>query len=101
MNRQLRSCLTCPVMVVLPEVYCESCKFKHNADNDSCQVNTVVVKPADIPLEYTCSRCKKDLRDTAKKNKCDCKKSHPFSGNKSGDKITSLDLKYDGYSYKK
>ena len=57
----------------------------------------VIKKMTDIPKEFKCARCKKDLRDSAK-NPCKCNGNDGFTGNKSGGQFmrTTIDYKQNG-----
>lgn len=56
-------------------------------------------KEINIPLEYKCSRCHKDLRDDAPyEQKCICDKTHPINYNMSGYGIWLVEIQYLGYN---
>ena len=60
----------------------------------------------EIPLEYKCSKCHKDLRIRKDKGGCDCNKQHDkcktahnLKKRKSEDEIESIKLEYSINSY--
>jgi hypothetical protein len=78
------------------------CSYCHEAfmESDCIQFPRICpkckIEREKIPNEYKCSRCKGDLRETAKKHGCECIKSHPISGNKSGGQFMRTVIDYKG-----
>ena len=52
----------------------------------------------EIPSEYKCSRCKKDMRIKDEYGGCECSKSHCYTtvGNKSGNAFWKAEIDYNG-----
>lgn len=56
-------------------------------------------KKIDIPPEYKCSRCGRDLRDDVPEStKCICIREHPPTFNKSGYGIWLVEPQYLGFN---
>lgn len=56
-------------------------------------------KKKEIPSEYKCSRCGKDMRDKVELgNKCICSHEHPRPINKTGIGIYIVQQNYEGFS---
>ena len=54
------------------------------------------MKSFSIPLKYSCSRCKGDIRESAKECKCKCNKVHPQTFSTSGRGIRRVIIDYNG-----
>ena len=55
-------------------------------------------KKINIPPEYKCSRCKRDLRDDVPETtKCWCDREHPLPINKTGFGIWLVEMQYLGF----
>jgi len=55
----------------------------------------VIKKTVDIPKEFRCSYCKKDLRDDAK-TPCECGENNSVNANKSGGQFMRTTIEYKG-----